>query len=455
MTTATSSTGPEGSPVRAEKEHRPPDTDPIASGDDSFLENVSLPDGQKLLLEEQYWNVGDMRDYHCDGRVFESGAILAACLRDGGGKRVFYPESEDAKDGGEKRVVLPESESSSSSEDDRLSRSSCSPWSILGFSGGEDENSPTRISGHTVIDLGTGTGVSGLAVAKMRSADRVILTDLPAVLDLTRRNVKRNNLLLFTESGGKIVNARCCMMLPLLWGKQGKKKNVAAVDNGSSSSSTCASISSLLQDFGLLSRNRMTEEAPAPLTIIGTDLVYAPEAVAPLLETVETILNLRGDLTCFATMTTTGPTELIFLVQLRRGDSNRKAVQNFVSGLVRLVYGYPVPAALGDQFHAPPNEPEDFLPPWPCTDMNNDLVLRTLMGLEIDGYRTSQHSNLKCGEECPELSKEPFMLDRGQPTWKIADIPWQRGLRSVGRSLSPSLEKAGKHIFMIRVWRDN
>ena len=62
------------------------------------------------------------------------------------------------------------------------------------------------VTGKRVIELGTGTGVVGIALALLGAAS-ICMTDMEDALDLTRRNVKRN----FPDGGADIT------VVPLHW----------------------------------------------------------------------------------------------------------------------------------------------------------------------------------------------------------------------------------------------
>ena len=101
----------------------------------------------------------------------------------------------------------------------------------------------------TCLDLGSGTGIVGLAAAARGTFWRVVLTDLPSVVPLLRRNAEANR-----TPTSAMVEA-----LPLRW------------EDGEA-------------------RRRVAARGPFDL-IVGGDLLYRPQVVAPL---IDALLALAG-----------------------------------------------------------------------------------------------------------------------------------------------------------------
>ncbi|UZJ53540.1 hypothetical protein CBS101457_002860 [Exobasidium rhododendri] len=140
---------------------------------------------------------------------------------------------------------------------------------------------------HNVLELGAGVGVAGIHLAlevgkrakaalergeTVDSSTRLILTDLENVLPLLSRNVKRAKLDDDTKSTSQYVNVD---VRELAWGS---RANVDSIENELRLSPSPSSSSS--------SSTTTTTTPPQAIThIVCSDLVYFPELLAPLLQT--------------------------------------------------------------------------------------------------------------------------------------------------------------------------
>jgi len=101
----------------------------------------------------------------------------------------------------------------------------------------------------TVVELGSGVGLGGLAAGTRREVGRVIMTDYdPGALDLIRDNVAHNSAVTGSD--------KC---------------------------------SAVLCEWGVRS-----PDIPQSPLVVGSDLIYAPEVVQPLLAAVDHCLSANG-----------------------------------------------------------------------------------------------------------------------------------------------------------------
>ena len=100
-----------------------------------------------------------------------------------------------------------------------------------------------------LLDLGSGTGIVGLAAAASGGFGRIVLTDLPTVVPLLQRNAAQNDV-----PAGTVVE-----VLPLLW-----------------------------DDVHML--ERACARGPFDL-VVGGDLLYRAQVVAPLLHALRTLVG--------------------------------------------------------------------------------------------------------------------------------------------------------------------
>jgi hypothetical protein len=101
----------------------------------------------------------------------------------------------------------------------------------------------------TVVELGSGVGLGGLAAATRKEVGRVVMTDYdPGALDLIRDNVAHNSAVTGSD--------RC---------------------------------SAVLCEWGV--RSPYIPQSPL---VVGSDLIYAPEVVQPLLTSVDHCLSANG-----------------------------------------------------------------------------------------------------------------------------------------------------------------
>lgn len=150
----------------------------------------------------------------------------------------------------------------------------------------------------TVVELGAGVGLGGLAAAQRPEVERVVMTDYdPGTLDLIRENVDHN------QSVEGVTGADKCSVAFLEWGPgqengDGEKNrdsggNIDKCDKEDRlSSSLSPSSSSLTSSSSSSSSSGKVKEVDVPVSelMIGSDLIYAPEVVRPLLATVARLL---------------------------------------------------------------------------------------------------------------------------------------------------------------------
>lgn len=127
---------------------------------------------------------------------------------------------------------------------------------------GEDTSSGKKAfswKGASVLELGSGPGLTGIAVAAL-AGSRVLLTDLEGpALTLARRNVE-GNAAEIEEGGGSVAAAA------LPWGERGAARRAA--EEAAVSSNTASSFA-------------------APNAVIAADVIYDGALFSPLLETLE------------------------------------------------------------------------------------------------------------------------------------------------------------------------
>ncbi len=108
--------------------------------------------------------------------------------------------------------------------------------------------------GKRVLELGAGTGIVGLTAAA-KGAKSVILTDQPEMIPLLEQNIASNDL---------SVNA---MALPLLWGCDQEETMSSLIEASSS-------------------MDDASKQAPIFDVICGSDILYSPENLELLLDTI-------------------------------------------------------------------------------------------------------------------------------------------------------------------------
>ena len=112
------------------------------------------------------------------------------------------------------------------------------------------------------LDLGSGTGIVGLAAAASGGFSRVVLTDLPSVVPLLERNVASNRER-FGGSDGSGTETTACGVeaVPMRWDDAAEVRRVSS-----------------LGPFEL---------------IVGGDLLYRPQVVEPLLVALDALVGRR------------------------------------------------------------------------------------------------------------------------------------------------------------------
>ena len=115
------------------------------------------------------------------------------------------------------------------------------------------EEDATDFSRRRCLDLGSGTGIVGLAAAASGGFSQVVLTDMPSVVPLLERNVERNRSEL-------VHDGRCGLeSVSLRWDDAAELRSVAAL-------------------------------GPYEL-IVGGDLLYRPQVVEPLLAALRALVG--------------------------------------------------------------------------------------------------------------------------------------------------------------------
>ena len=339
---------------------------------------VELPNALVLEQVEQSCRTDDDQ-YSCDGRVWECGVIVSYCLRPAGPS------------------LLP------------LGDAAAAP-----------------VGGRVVLDLGTGTGVCGLAIAKAYCPGpvaRVLLTDMAPALANAARSVARN----FPDGAPDVVRLRA-----MDWADP--------------------------QSFG-----PVVEEVRAVphLSVVASDLVYSRAEVGPLLRVVAALVRGRtrppegagpgGGGGGGAPGGGGGSTEFLFCLQLRRAVANRVAMAEFVVGLLEAVAGAaaapdaaaaPGPGAGGrfgarggGLFSAFDAAPEDFA--------REGLVRGTLR--ELPGPLPTPPG----AAEGPATGEAPFVWTCGG--WTVTELRWRALLQE---ALPAAVEKkAGEAVFLLRLHR--
>jgi len=79
-----------------------------------------------------------------------------------------------------------------------------------------------QLQGRSVIELGSGTGVVGLSAAAL-GASPVLLTDLPALIELIQHNISQNS---------PVLTDGHCTTTPLVWGDKGQGEDALKVTDG-------------------------------------------------------------------------------------------------------------------------------------------------------------------------------------------------------------------------------
>ena len=249
--------------------------------------------------------------FSSDSRVWEAGVVLARCLRP--------------------RQTMSSSPFESLLRDDLVSADSRTL---------HDNNSCSAHEGRVVIDLGSGTGVVGLAVARLGLARDVFLTDMEDVVPLLMKNAELNAAGHFAVSGqgdkSAIVRDKekaatvSVHAHPLDWRETGD-------------GSACRfAISRELFHFNQRALGPVngvsadwTGQRPFDrITIFASDCVYSPQEIDPFIGVLQ---SLVADMKLIPGLVTF---ELILTVKMRLySETNRSACVKFLGKLGHWICG--------------------------------------------------------------------------------------------------------------------
>jgi hypothetical protein len=325
---------------------------------------VKLRDGaDSLRLIEVFHD--NKPEYSSDSRVWEGGVVLARCLRE----------------------ELPASPHASLLRDD-LVGTDCQKAPDPGCPG---------TGGSVAIDLGSGTGVVGLAVARLGLANNVFLTDLDAVVPLLVKNAEMNADGRFGVFGHGSTDSDIARQLgtaetpvsvhvqALDWREASDGSGCRfAVTRALSQFNQQASASALVASEG--------QDAPCPferITVFAADCVYSPLEIEPLIGV------LSGLVDDFRRIPSVCAFEIILTVKMRLySETNRSACVKFFAELGRWIYGYLEAEAIARRRHLDTAEPENE-PVWSSPDRilevmkagnsADDLALRCGLSAESNG----------------------------------------------------------------------
>ena len=284
---------------------------------------VKLKGGDSLRLIQVFHD--NKPEYSSDSRVWEGGAVLARCLR------VHAMSSRPYESLLSDDLVIPDS---------RM------VLDTSHFSAG---------GGTVVIDLGSGTGVVGLAVARMGLAKHIFLTDMQAVVPLLIKNAELNADSLFTVfgHGDELAIARDMQKdaavsvhaQALDWRKTG--------DGCAHRFAISRALSRFNAQFTAMANGVSCEgKGKRPferVTVFASDCVYSPAEIDPFIGVLKSLvhdLRLIPGILAF---------ELILTLKLRLySETNRSACVKFLGELGRWVCGGPVE---GQREEGEANEP--------------------------------------------------------------------------------------------------
>ena len=269
---------------------------------------IKLRDGDSLRLIEVFHD--NKPEYSSDSRVWEGGVVLARCLRE----------------------ALSASPHASLLRDD-LVGADCQKAPDPGLPG----------TGSTVaIDLGSGTGVVGLAVARLGLANNVFLTDLDAVVPLLVKNAEMNadgRFSVFRHGSNDSDIAR-----QLDTTETQVTVHAQALDwREASDGSVCRfAISRALSQFNQQASASVlvaseAQNAPSPferITVFAADCVYSPLEIDPLIGVLSSLVD------DFRRIPGVRAFEVILTVKMRLySETNRSACVKFFAELGRWIFG--------------------------------------------------------------------------------------------------------------------
>ncbi|KAJ1914958.1 Protein-lysine N-methyltransferase efm6 [Mycoemilia scoparia] len=163
---------------------------------------------------------------------------------------------------------------------------------------------PMDFSNKVVLELGSGTGIVGLSIARFApTAKRIILTDQESVLPILQHNIDTNCNQPkddITNSGAAVVRMAPVDAMPLDWNKitSNEITNILTQSFSTSSSSSSSSSSSL----AIATATKENAEK-YPDVIIVSDCIYAQELHEPLLKTLDK-MSQRSKTTVYISMET-------------------------------------------------------------------------------------------------------------------------------------------------------